>query len=128
MNFEEEIRAVLDKVENAFSKLDIEAWLNCFHPKRILVLPSMVLAPKSTEECMELLGSYIENLKSQGYNRSNLDQLNIRPLTDTTAIATVIWSRFNNDSLIERVGATYLFFKSNGKWEITMVTVHPDNV
>jgi hypothetical protein len=127
MDFENEIRSVLDNVEKAFSKLDIEAWLNCFHPKRIIVLPNIVLAPKSAEECTVLLGSYIDNLKSKGYNKSNLEKLNIRPLTDTTAIASTIWSRFNNNSLIERVGATYLLIKSNGNWEITMVTAHPDD-
>ena len=127
MAIEQEIESVLSDVESAFSRLDIEQWLRSFHPTRIMVLPNAVLAPSSAAECEELLGGYIENLRSRGYNRSNLDQINIRPLTDTTAMASTVWSRFNGDSLIERVGATYLFIKANDKWQITMVTVHPDS-
>jgi len=127
MNIEKEIESVLGDVESAFSELNIEKWLQSFHPTRIIVLPSAVLAPTSADECEELLGSYIKNLRAQGYNKSNLDELNVRSLTETTAMAATVWSRFCNETLIERVGATYLFIKTNSQWKITMVTVHPAN-
>ena len=128
MTIEKEVETVLGDVELAFSKLDIGEWLDCFHPTRIIVLPNAVLAPSSVEECEVLLGGYIEKLRSQGYNKSNLDKLKVRPLTETTAMASTVWSRFNNNVLIETVGATYLFIKMDGRWKITMVTVHPESV
>jgi len=127
MDIEKELESVLGDVEAAFSELNIEKWLHCFHSTRIIVLPNAALAPSSVNECKELLGDYIENLRAQGYNKSNLDELSVRPLTETTAMAYAVWSRFCNETLIERVGATYLFIKTNGHWKITMVTVHPAN-
>lgn len=127
MTIEAEIERALQNVEIAFSKLNIEAWLNCFHPTRIIVLPTMVLSPDTVEDCEKSLGAYIENLRSQGYNRSELTQLKVRPLTETTAIAHTVWARFCDQTLIESIGATYLFVKTDEQWQIAMVTPHPEN-
>ena len=71
MSIENEIRHALAAVEAAFSKLDIEQWLECFHPSRILVLPQLAFSPASAAECEQVLGGYIENLKAQGTTAAN---------------------------------------------------------
>lgn len=46
-------------------------------------------------------------------------------LSPTTALAAVEWiRRKGNDEELERLGATYAFFKSDGSWKIVMLTVH----
>ena len=122
------IEDVLKSIETSFSKLDIASWLEHFHNPRIMVLPNTALAPSSEAECHSLLGPYIENLRNQGFDRSDLNECKIQFLTDTTAIVSTVWTRYASDRIIERIGATYLFLKSTDGWLVTMVTVHPDDV
>jgi len=128
MDDKAKILDVLKNIEASFSKLDVASWLECFHLPRIMVLPQVALAPSSEAECRELLEPYFENLREQGFDRSNLEEANIKFLTDTTAMVGAVWTRYASDTIIERFGATYLFLKSDDSWLITMVTPHPDNV
>ena len=128
MDDKAEILDVLKNIEASFSKLDVASWLKCFYSPRIMVLSTAAFSPSSEAECKELLGPYFENLRDQGFDRSNLEEANVQFLTDTTAMVGTIWTRYASDKIIERFGATYLFLKSDDSWLITMVTPHPDNV
>ena len=127
MTVESQILSVLKDVE-AFAQLNIENWLKSFHSTRIMVLPNAAYAPTSVTECETILEPYLNKLREQGFNRSSLDDFCVKLLTDTTAMASTVWTRFCDDAPIERVGATYLFLKVDDCWKITMVTAHSPDV
>ncbi len=128
MTDKQEIEQVLKNITDTFSGLDVAAWLENFHNPRLIVLPDTCYSPSNESECRDMLGPYFQRLKESGFNRTSLDQHQIRFLTETTAIVSTVWTRFADDALLENFGATYLFQKSKNKWGVIMVTVHPADV
>ncbi|MBT8145869.1 MAG: hypothetical protein KJN90_03400 [Gammaproteobacteria bacterium] len=72
---------------------------------------------------------FIERMKDKVLKRTQLDLYNIKLLSDTTAIASTIWTRFDNqEQVIERLSATYLFSLVDGQWKIAVLTGHSADV
>jgi hypothetical protein len=120
------ILAVLQEVEAAFSEKDLPRYLSLFHSPYVIMSPAGVIAPSSDDEALTLLRPQMENLRARGYARSELNRATVKLLSATTALATVEWVRFKaNNEALERLGATYAFFKGDRGWKIVMVTVYP---
>lgn len=120
------VLAVLREVEAAFSDTDLPRYLSLFHSPYVIMAPAGVIAPSSEDEALALLRPQIENLRARGYARSELNRATVKLLSATTALATVEWIRFKaNNEELERLGATYAFFKGEHGWKIVMVTVYP---
>lgn len=128
MTDEHEIVAVIDSIGESFSRLDIPAWLDNFHQPRLMVLPDRCLSPASEAECREAMGPYFQELADCGFNRTVLDRSAVRFLSKTTAVASTVWTRYADDEVLERLGATYLFQKANGRWAATTITTHSADV
>jgi hypothetical protein len=119
------ILAVLRDVEAAFSDGDLRRWLSLFHSPYLIMAPEGVIAPSSDEEALALIRPQMENLRARGYVRSELNRPTVKLLSSTTALAAVEWvRRKGNEEELERLGATYAFFKADGSWKIVMLTVH----
>ena len=119
------ILAVLRGVEAAFSDTDLRGYLSFFHSSYLIMAPEGVIAPASENEALALLRPQIENLQARGYARSELNRVTVKLLSATTALAAVEWIRRKaNKEELERLGATYAFFKGENGWKIVMVTVH----
>ena len=126
MNEEQQIRDILKGIQAAFEKLDISAWFQYFHKPCLIVLPDVVLSPASETEAEALAKTEAERLRSKGYAKSVMEKFSIKFLTETTALVGTAWSRFDNqDNLIEDLSVTYIFFKSNDTWYVSMLTTHP---
>lgn len=119
------ILAVLRGVESAFSDADLSRWLSFFHSTYLIMAPEGVIAPASEAEALALLRPQMETLRARGYTRSELTRATVKILSAATALASVEWVRrkANNEEL-ERLGATYAFFKGRNDWKIVMLTVH----
>ena len=128
MTDQQEIEQVLKNIAETFSRLDMTAWAENFHNPRLIVLPEACCSPSNAIDWQDMLGPYFQKLQDAGFNRSNLDQLHVRLLTETTAIASTVWTRFAGDTLLEKFGATYLFQKQDNKWGVIMLTVHSSDV
>lgn len=123
---EQSILNVLRGVEGAFSDMDLPRWLSHFHSSYLIMAPQGVIAPASESEALALLRPHIDSLQAQGYARSELTRASVKLLSETTALASVLWIRRKADEEeLERVGATYALFKNEQSWKIVMVTVHP---
>jgi hypothetical protein len=122
---QELILAVLRDVEAAFSAGDFRRWLSLFHSPYLIMAPEGVIAPSSDEEALALIRPQMENLRARGYARSELYRPTVKLFSPTTALAAVEWiRRKGNEEELERLGATYAFFKGDDGWKIVMVTVH----
>ena len=123
MNEEQKIRDILKGIQAAFEKLDISAWFQYFHKPCLIVSPDVVASEAEVEA---LAKTEAERLRSKGYAKSVMEKFSIKFLTETTALVGTAWSRFDNqDNLIEDLSATYIFFKSNDTWYVSVLTIHP---
>lgn len=119
------ILAVLRGVEAAFSDADLERWLSFFHSTYLIMAPEGVIAPRSENEALAILRPQMEKLRSRGYAKSELRRASVKLLSTSTALASVEWTRRkSNEEELERLGATYAFYKGDKGWQIVMVTVH----
>jgi len=129
MSNEEQIQALIEEAGNAFSALDFDRWLNCFHSPRTVILPGSVFSSGSYDESKAALMPVFERVQQKGFKRTQLDLCNIRILSDTTAIASTVWTRFGSDEqVLERLGATYMLLHADGQWKIAVLTAHGADV
>ena len=125
MTDEQQIRAVLDDIRAAFSRLDIPGWFQSFHRPCLLVLPGTAIAASSVADCEPIMGPLAESLRVRGYAGTQLVQARIQLLSDKTALAGTVWERFDGqDEVFETLGTTYLFVKTSDRWRVAMVTAH----
>jgi hypothetical protein len=50
MNKVGEVRTLIERVGAAFSRLDFEAWLDCFHPSHTMLRPDSVFSPAGEDQ------------------------------------------------------------------------------
>lgn len=122
MSDEADIRIVLDRIAETFGALDVSGWLSNFHNP--CMIGPMCVDPAQAEERFTPL---IESMRARGLTRSQLDSCCTQILTSTSAIASATFTRYAGEAVLERLGATYVFQKRDGRWSVLLVTPHsPD--
>ena len=121
----DEITALLERITETFSRLDLPAWFECFHQPHVMVTKHANYSPKTIAECREIMGASFDKLHQQGFCKSTLDYHKIKLLAETTAVVSAVWSRWTNtDELLQTFGATYVLSKVEDKWGISLLTTH----
>jgi len=89
-----------------------------------------VLVFTSVSQVEEFWGPRFDELKAQGFDRTERAEANIKVLNDNTAMASSKAIRYTEDgSELERRGATFALRKTDGGWKIVTLIHHsPDNV
>lgn len=123
MSDEAEIRIVLENVAETFGALDVPGWLSNFHNPSMI--GPMCVDPTNAKERFTPL---IESMRARGLTRSQLDSSSIQVLTATSAIASATFTRYADEAVLERLGATYVFQKRDGRWSVLLVTPHSPDV
>ena len=123
----QEIEQVLRNIAETVSKLDVGAWLDNFHNPRLIVSSETSYSPANESECREFMGPYFQNLREKGFTHTKINTSQIRMLTDATAIVTTTWTRYADSEVLENIGATYMFQKSDNIWRAIMVTSYPSD-
>ena len=113
-----------------FSKLDLDAIVSYFHLPCVFIVPQGVFVFSSASEVQWFWSPRFDDLKKQGFARTQRDQINIKVLNDDTAMASGRAIRYKEDgSELERRGATFALRKTDAGWKIVTVIHHsPDNV
>lgn len=129
MSNEQAVRAVIEGVADAFSRLDVDRWLSYFNPQHTFVHHDSVFVAQSLEETKAAFAPMIRELRESGFRRSALDLCNVRLLGPKMAITATIWRRLGeNDTLLEKFGATYTLLDTAAGWKIVVAAVHDDVV
>jgi len=129
MSREQDVRSVIEGLGEAFSQLDIDGWLSFFNAQHTFVHDDSVFVAKSTDETKQAFAPMISSLKESGFRRSALDLCNIGFLSPNMAIAATLWRRLGeNDTLLEKFGATYILLETPAGWKVVVATVHDDGV
>ena len=93
-------------------------------------MPQDVFVFTSVSQVEEFWGPRFDELKAQGFGRTERAEANIKVLNDNTAIASSKAIRYTEDgSELERRGATFALRKTDGGWKIVTLIHHsPDTV
>ena len=80
----------------------------------------------SRKEVVVYLGSVFSKMTDQDYESSEILASNVCILTDTSAIVSVAFRRYNSSGdVILESGASYSLFKFADRWRFTMLSTHP---
>ena len=129
MSDEQQVRAVIEGIADAFSELDVDRWLSYFNPQHTFLHRETVFLAQSLNDTKEAFGPMIDSLREAGFKRSTLDLCNVKILGPEMAITTTLWRRLGeNDTLLESFGATYTLLKTPEGWKVVVAAVHDEVV
>lgn len=81
---------------------------------------------KSRKEVVVYLESVFSKMTGQDYESSEILASNFCILTDTSAIVSVAFRRYDSGGdIILESGASYSLFKYDDRWRFTMLSTHP---
>ena len=129
-NLEREVDQLFINYFKDFSNLDLNAIVSYFHNPCTFIVPQDVFVFTSVSQVEEFWGPRFDELKAQGFGRTERAEANIKVLNDNTAIASSKAIRYTEDgSELERRGATFALRKTDGGWKIVTLIHHsPDTV
>lgn len=125
MTAEETLHHILSDYYAAFSTLEIEAILPYFHEPALLMGPQGVIPLPKPAALVPVFGPVMENLRRQGYERSEYDLHQLNMLGDSSALATGVAIRYaRNGKELARAGLTYLLHKTGDTWKFAVMVLH----
>ena len=129
-NLEQEIDQLFTNYFSDFSNLDLKAIVAYFHHPCTFILSHGVFVFSSASEVEGFWGPRFDDLKTQGFGRTERAEASIKVLNDDTAMASSKAIRYKDDgSELERRGATFALRKTDAGWKIVTLIHHsPDNV
>ena len=94
------------------------------------MVPQDVFVFTSASQVEGFWGPRFDDLKAQGFGRTERAEANIKVLNDNTAMSSIRAIRYTEDgSELERRGATFALRKTDDGWKIVTLIHHPpDNV
>ena len=125
MNEQPEIIEALTDYYAAFSTLDAQAFLPFFHEPTLLIAPEGIIAATTHAVLAAAFAPTLENLRAQGFARSDLNVRQIKTLSATAGLLTGVAIRYKRDGQeMERVGVTYVLHKKDAAWKIAVLILH----
>jgi len=128
MTTQSETARVLADYYAAFSTLDVQAFLPYFHEPCLLIGPDGMFPASTHAVLATAFTTPMEDLRSRGYDRSELNVRHTKALSETAELVTGIAMRYKADGqVLERVGVTYVMHKNNTGWKIAVLILHDPN-
>ncbi len=125
MNDTRDVPLFLSRYYTTFSTLDVESIAPFFHEPCLFISPQGVVAAQNYDDVKAGFRVIAESLRSKGYGRSELANLEVRRMSDTTTLASGVAVRYKGDGQeLERVGVTYILNKSDNEWRIAVTVIH----
>ena len=105
--------------------MDLDSIATFFHEPCLFISPQGVIAAPTHNEVKEVFRTIAEVLRAKGYGRSELANLAVKPMSDTTTLASGVAVRYKTDgNELECVGVSYLVQKSDGDLRIAVTVIH----
>ena len=124
-NILREVREFYSGYVTAFTSQQAEELAdNYMKPPLYLRIDDEMDLLRSRQEVLDYLSSAFANLSDQNYVSSEILANNFCILTDTSAIVSVAFRRFDSDgNIILESGASYGLVKINGGWRFAMLSI-----
>jgi ketosteroid isomerase-like protein len=119
------VKERLQRYYRDFSSLDAEVIAPYFHEPCVFISQQGVNAAATLDDLKTFFKTIADGFRPRGYTRSELTQLQVKTLTNTTAFATGIAVRYKGETeVLERVGVTYVLQKGQQEWMIVVTIIH----
>ena len=120
----EEIHAHYAEIAEVFPRFDLPAFRRCWELPALLTLPDAVVALPDDAAFERVFGGMMEGLRQQGLTRSVPERINLHVFGPGTALASVLWTRYAGEQVLERLGATYTLIRRDGEWRVNALIAH----
>jgi arsenate reductase len=108
-----------------FQTLRPEAVASFYHVPCMALSPQGVAVMTTLEEVRAFFRTMRTALQARHYARSERGELQVRLLSNQTALVSTRVVRYATDGKeLEQFGATYLFRKTEAGWKIAVITIH----
>ena len=109
---------------NGFNEEDQAAFIRSYaHPHAFLLGEQGMIVTLTVADHERAYQRVMTDLHKRGWGRSVTDQLQVWPLTKETALIVADVTRYQKDqSVLEKLRASYTLQKENGSWKILTVT------
>ena len=119
-----EIIAHYAHIAEVFPRFDLPAFRRCWQLPCLLTLPDACVAITDEATFERVFGGMMEQLRAQGLTRSVPERINIHEFGASTALASVLWTRYAGETVLERLGATYTLVRRDGEWLVSALVAH----
>ena len=122
---EQEVGQFLDDYVRDFNSLDLKAVVSHFHLPCTFIVPQEVLAFASASEVEGFWSPRLDDLKTQGFGRTESIERKINVLNENTAITNSRILRYAVDgSELGRRHTSFVLRKTNNDWKIVTLIHH----
>ena len=113
-----------------FQTLDPHVTLPYCHVPCMFLAPQGVRVMTTTAEVAALFTQVMEGLKARGYARSELTDLHVHQMSESTAVVSVSRVQYTTAGQeLERLGETYTLRQTADGWKIVVAMIHdPDTI
>ncbi len=119
------VEQVLRAYEDAWSRHDARAIASFYYEPAIRVSPAgpILRATRAVQEAF--FSGLLPTLAQQGYTTSSWEQLDVRLLDASTAVASGVVERHRADGTVfQRQGVTYNLWRTSDGWKIFLSATH----
>ena len=122
---EEAIVRMFNEYVQAFQRLEPRSVATYCHLPCVFIAPQGVHMMTNVSEVESLLAAMMSTLETRDYARSEVTDMRVSRMSDSSAIVSVRRIRYRVDgSELERLGETYTLRKVDGAWKILTALVH----
>lgn len=118
-----EIGKMYDGYIAGFNAEDQAAFIRCYgHPHAFLVDEKGMILTSTVAEHERAYQQIMTPLRERGWGKSVTDQLQVWPLSQSTALIVADVTRYKKDqSILEKLRASYMLYKEKGAWKFVLV-------
>ena len=110
----------------AFESLDPDAVALFYHQPCLFIAPGHVTPIADTEGVRHLVAQLIDQARNQGYRRTEILDLEVRPLAESLASLSGVFVRYDSRrEEIGRFGFSYTLQHDGQGWKIVVAVAYP---
>ena len=119
---------VLADYQAAFSGHSPQSTQLFYHKPCMVIDAQRVVVLASDIEIEAFFTTAMQNLEARGWHHSQWNDVSAKQVDDSAVLVSTVAVRYMADGEeLERVGATYVFRKTDPGWKIAVAIAHPPN-
>ena len=122
----DDVLAFMDHYLDSFDNQSSRYTASLHHAPLYLLAPHGVLTEFETpEKIRRTVRRWRRTLNYSGYDHTEWVSVNVKPMSDDTAIVSTVFNRIKGTGeLLHRGAATYTLLRQDGEWKIFLMHVH----
>ena len=122
----DDVLAFMDHYLDSFDNQNSRYTASLHHAPFYLLAPHGVLtAFETTDKIRRTVRRWRRSLNFNGYGHTEWVSVNVRPMSDDTAIVSTVFNRIKGTGeMLFRGAATYTLLRQDGEWKIFLMHVH----